>query len=131
MTGFLVSELQEIELRAILNKPEPVLIPSGMLEQVVPNIVVPEPPFVANELTAEAEADIEPTIKAPVVVPEIDDEDVDEDEEQEMDSKESDQFDEDMDAIAPGPTPIADIAQIVAIWAAEMATQPDGFEIGE
>ena len=69
-------------------------------------------------------------------MPEINTEDVDEDEDPKMDLEELDQIDEgqiieDIDVIALGPTPIADIAQIVAVWAAEMATQPKGFVIGE
>ena len=48
-----------------------------------------------------------------------------------MDPEEPDHMEEDIDVVAPGPAPAADIAQIAVIWAAEMATQPGGFEIGD
>ena len=60
---------------------------------------------------------------APVVFPEVDDEvveeeeDVDEYEEPEMDPEELDHMEEDIDAVAPGLAPTADIAQIAVIWA--------------
>ena len=85
------------------------------------------------------------------------DEDIEDDKEQEIDSDEPKQIDEDImeeadpkediDAIVlegdfekgqvaediakivPGPH--TEIAQIVAVWAAEMVAQPDGFVIGE
>ena len=97
-----------------------------MPEQVVPDIVVPEPQPKVHELVVEAEVDAEPAVVAPVVVPEVDDEDVeedvDEDEEPEMDPDEPDHMEEEIDAAALGPAPAADIAQIVVIWVAEMAT---------
>ena len=53
-----------------------------------------------------------------------------------MDPNEPDQMDEgqiieDIDAVALGPAPAADIAQIVAVWAAEMAAQPNGLVTGD
>ena len=33
--------------------------------------------------------------------------------------------------VAPVLAPAVDIAQITAVWVAEMAAQPDGFVIGE
>ena len=58
-------------------------------------------------------------------------ENVDEDEEPEMGLEELDHIEEDIDAVAPRPAVAANIAQIVVVWVAEMAAQPDGFEIGE
>ena len=82
-------EFQEIELRAILKKPEPVPIPLKVPEEVVLNIVVLEPQPVVHEPVVEAKADIELALVALVVVLEVDDEDVEEDvdkdEELEMD----------------------------------------------
>ena len=74
---------------------------------------------------------VEPAILALVVV---DDEDIEED--PEMDLEEPDQIDEgqiieDVEVVAPGLAPVADIAQITVVWAAEMASQPGGFVIGE
>ena len=70
-----------------------------------------------------------------MVVPEVEDEDVEEDvdrdEEPEMDPDEPEYMEEDIDVVAPRPAPAADIAQIAVIWAAEMAAQPGGFEIGD
>ena len=81
------AEFQEIELRFILKKPDPV--PAQMPKQVVPDVVVLEPQSVVHEPVIEVEADIEPAVVVPVVVLEIDDEDVEEnvneDEEPEMD----------------------------------------------
>ena len=84
-----------------------------------------------HEPVVKAEVDVEPTVIAPVVVLEIDDEDIDEDKEPEMDPEELDYMEEGIDAVAPGLALAANIAQIAAIWATEMATQLDGFVIGE
>ena len=112
------AEFQEIKLRAILKKPDAVLV--QMLKQVVPDVVVQEPQPVVHELVVEAEENVEPAVIAPVVIPKINDEDVDKDKDSEMD------LEEDIDAVAPGPPPATDIAQITAIWAAEMAAQQIG-----
>ena len=125
------TDFQEIELRAILKKPEPVPVSPEVPEQVVPDVVVPKPQPVVHEPVIEAEADVELTVIAPVVVPEIEDEDIDEDEELEMDPEEPEHMVEDIDAVTPGQAPTADITQIAAIWATEMASQPEGFEIRE
>ena len=117
------AEFQEITLTAILKKLEPVPVPLEMPEQVVPDIVVPESQPVVHEPFVEAEADIEPAVVAPVVIPKVDDEDieedVDEDEEPEMDPDEPDHMEEDIDAVAAGSAPAADTAQIAVKWAVE------------
>ena len=69
-----------------------------MPEEVVPDVVVLESQPVVNEFVISEdglidvpdEADIEPVVLAPVVIPDMDDEDLDEDEEPEMDSAEPD-----------------------------------------
>ena len=70
-----------------------------------------------------------------MVVPEVEDEDVEEDvdkdKEPEIDLNEPDHMEEDINAVVPRPALAANIAHIVVIWAAEMAAQPSGFEIGD
>ena len=67
------AEFQEIELKAILKKPKPVPVSPEVSEQVVPDIVIPEPQPVVHEPVIEVEADAEPAVVAPVVVLEADD----------------------------------------------------------
>ena len=86
-----------------------------MPKQVVPDIIAPEPPLVVHELVVEANANIEPEVVALVVIPEVNNEDIEEDEESEIDPEETKHMNEDIDAIVPGPVPIADIAQIAGI----------------
>ena len=99
-------------MRAILKKPDLVLV--QMLEQVVPDMVVPEPQPMVHEIVVKAEAAVEPAVVALVVVPDVDDEDVeedvDEDEEPEMDQDEPDHMEEDIDAVAPRPAQAVGIA---------------------
>ena len=106
---------------------EPVQVPMVVPEQVIPEVVVPKPQPVVD--ISEAEDVIEPAILAPVVVPGMDDEDIDEDPE-ERDQIDEGEVIEDIEVVAPGPAPVADIAQIAAVWAAEIAAQPEGFVIG-
>ena len=80
------AKFQEIELLANLREPVP--LPPVVPEQVVPDVVVPEPQLVVD--IPEAEDDIEPVVLAPVVVLGMDDED----EDLEMDPEEPDQMDE-------------------------------------
>ena len=84
------ADFQEIELRVILRKLEPV--PPVVIEQIVPDVVVLEPQPVEDKIVyiPKAKEEIELVVLAPIVIPEMDDEDLDEDEELEMDPEEPD-----------------------------------------